>query len=147
MNYAAVVLLALLTNHTLDGATIANSGSTNAAGWTIQIRSDGQGTVMGRRFSIAPETAMRFLRDARLARDAHVAGRGCMKSVSFGTRLNVTYHGWTSPDLSCPPSSTPLAELAHDTQAIVSAAQPPVSLRRIRLPLEPRRAPTSPPSG
>jgi hypothetical protein len=144
-----VVLIAALPQprYPLDGATIANSGSTNAIGWQIEIRSDGSGVVGRHNFSVPAPQARRFLRDARAARDSRVEGRGCMKSVSFGTRLTVTYHGWTSPDLSCPAASQLLAQLARDARQIIAVAQPPVSLHRVRLPLEPRRAPTSPPRG
>ncbi len=129
----------------LDGASIVNSGSTNTVGWTIAIRSNGIGSVANRSFSVTPDVAHRFLHDAQAAREASVMGRSCMKSASFGTRLTVTYHGWTSPDLSCPATSPLLSALATDAREIVAAAGPPTSLRRVRLPLEPHRAPTNPP--
>lgn len=139
----------------LDGATIANSGSTNAAGWTITLRSDGRGSVAGsssselqagtqRSFSVDPSLAQRFLAAARAARGANAAGRPCVKSVSFGTRLTVTYHGWTSPDLSCPPASALLATLSADVSLIENAAHPPSGSRIIHVPMQPRRAPPTP---
>jgi hypothetical protein len=137
-------------NLRLDGAAIVNSGSTNTIGWRIAIRSDGVGTVSGaagpRRFSVPSGLALKFLNDAHAARDAHAAGRPCMKSASFGTRLNVLWHGWTSPDLSCPVAFAPLTALSGDVSRIVDAANPSGGMRRIRLPIEPHRAPTSPPN-
>ncbi len=134
----------------LDGATIVNSGSTNTAGWRIALRSNGLGTVSGdavaaRSFSVPSDLAVKFLNDAQSARDARSAGRPCMKSASFGTRLNVLWHGWISPDLSCPAASALLAALGNDVSRIVAAANPSGGMRRIRLPIEPHRAPTSPP--
>lgn len=144
----SVVLIATLPHaRALDGAAIVNTGSTNTLGWQIEIRSDGVGHVAQRPFSVSALQAQRFLRDARAARDAGAAGRGCMKSVSFGTRLTVAYHGWISPDLSCPAPSPLLQQLARDAQQIIAVAKPPTGLRRIHLPIEPRRAPTSPPHG
>ncbi|MHB8432400.1 MAG: hypothetical protein ACYC8W_04870 [Candidatus Tyrphobacter sp.] len=135
----------------LDGAVIVNSGSTNTVGWRIAVRSNGVGTVSGaagrRRFSVPSGLALKFLNDAQAARDAHAAGRPCMKSASFGTRLNVLWHGWTSPDLSCPVTFAPLTALSSDVSRIVDAANPSGGMRRIRLPIAPHRAPTSPPKG
>ncbi len=133
-----------------DGAAILNSGSTNTAGWRIALHANGSGTVSGeaaapRAFSIPPVLAAKFLNDAHAARDARSAGRPCMKSASFGTRLNVLWHGWISPDLSCPAASALLAALANDVSRIVDAANPSGGIRRIRLPIEPHRAPTWPP--
>lgn len=129
----------------LDGATIVNSGSTNTAGWRIAFRSDGNGSVGGRAFSVPESVTAHFFSDVHAAYEARITGRACMKSVSFGTRLNVTYHGWTSPDLSCPASSALASALANDVQQIEQIAQPPSGLRRVRLPLEPHVAPTGRP--
>lgn len=129
----------------LDGATIANSGSTNAPGWSLTLRSDGKGSVDGRRFTVPLPLAQRFFADVTAARGAAIAGRPCMKSVSFGTRLTVSWHGWISPDLSCPAGSQSAAALGQDVFRIVQIAQPPQGLRRMRLPLEPHRAPTAQP--
>lgn len=149
---AALTLLAVLAipqvasahARQLDGATIVNSGSTNTAGWSIELRSDGSASVDSRAFSLPPNLTAKFFSDIAAARDAHAAGRACMKSVSFGTRLNVTWHEWTSPDLSCPAASPSLASLANDVTQIVQIAQPPSGFRRVRLPLEPHRAEPTP---
>jgi hypothetical protein len=132
----------------LDGATIVNSGSTNTAGWTIAFRSDGRGTVTdgsSPSFSVSREIAMRFFSDVATARNGHAAGRLCMKSASFGTRLNVTWHGWTSPDLSCPSASTSLAALSEDVAHITAAASPPSGGMRRFIPPAPRRLPEQTP--
>lgn len=131
----------------LDGAAIVNSGSTNMLGWRILIRANGRGVVMpsSRRFRVERSVALRFLEDARDGKSSQITGIPCMKTVSFGTRLNVLYHGWRSPDLSCPATSDLQKALAQDVQTIVAVAQPPSGLHRIHVPLEPRRVPTNPP--
>ncbi len=139
----------------LDGATIINSGSTNTVGWSIAIRSDGRGTVTEeargmeaegatRAFSVSSDVTERFFTDIAAARDTDAIGRPCMKSVSFGTRLNVTWHRWTSPDLSCPPGSAVIATLVADVGRIVEAANPTSGMRRF-IPVEPRRLPEQTP--
>ena len=139
----------------LDGANIVNSGSTNTRGWQIKFRSDGNGVANAAgsepspfpaRTFIAPSSlVVQFFRDVEAARVANPAGRGCMKSASFGTRLTVTYHGWTSPDLSCPGQSPLLAELAGDVDSLVNIAHPPSGLLRVHMPLEPHVAPSGKP--
>jgi hypothetical protein len=137
----------LLARRRLDGAAIVNSGSTNMLGWKILVRSNGRAIVspQWRSLRVERELALRFLRDARDGKEQQITGPPCIKSVSFGTRLYVLYHGWTSPDLSCPPASDLQARLAQDVRSIVAVAHPPSGLHRIRVPLEPHRAPTNPP--
>lgn len=116
----------------VDGATIVNSGSTNTPGYTIAVRSDGSATlaVRGRlgmpanppkSFSVSSTVAQQFMDDLKAARDGHAAGQPCMKSASFGTTTRVTWHGWTSPDLQCPPGGL-LAPLARDVAQIRAAS-------------------------
>ncbi len=141
----------------VEVATIINSGSTNFTGWNLTIRSDGSGSVVPsgrgiaaqgatvRPFSVPIELAQKFFRDVRAARDANIAGTACMKSVSFGTRLNVIWHSWTSPDLSCPVTSWLGATLRDDVSKITAIVKPPTGSHRIFLPVEPRRVPSLPP--
>jgi hypothetical protein len=124
-----------------DGMTIVNSGSTNTIGWSIALRSDGTATIDARAFMVPQALAVKLFADAAAARNAHVLGRACMKSASFGTHLNVIWHGWTSPDLTCRPMSLLASTLAVDVGRITEIAQPPSGLRRIGLPIEPRRTP------
>ena len=138
----------------LDGARIVNSGSTNTLGWSVYIWSNGRGTVgtlstermanPARTFSVAPQLVRQLLRDAAAARGERAAGGHCMKSASFGTRLNLFWHGWESPDLSCPAASPALAGLARDAQQVLAVAQPEGGFRRIRMPIEPHRVPPTP---
>lgn len=117
----------------LDGATILNSGSTNASGYKIEVRADGSATVVlqnrigvtagvARPFAVPPSVAATFLADAKAARDGRAIGVPCMKSASFGTRTFVRWHGWQSPDLSCPPGDALSAALKRDVDTIVRAA-------------------------
>lgn len=135
----------------MDGASILNGGSTNAAGYLVLVRSDGQANLapapgslrqaFGRRtFRLPDALARRLLADAREAKRTRPAGSPCMKSASFGSTTSVSYHGYTSPDLECPGSGV-LARLASDVRAIVrSSGFVPAPGRRVGLPGgEPRR--------
>jgi hypothetical protein len=134
-----------------DGATIANSGSTNTAGWSIRIWSNATAACRAStqchrpQFPIPQALSQKFFRDVQAAKETRLAGRFCMKSVSFGTRLIVEYHGWNSPDLSCPTTSALGMALTEDVERIVLIAQPPNGFRRIRVPIEPHRVPSPAP--
>jgi len=87
----------------------------------------------------------RFFTDVKSAREANAPAQFCMKSASFGTRTVVTWHGWTSPDLQCPPQEASTAALAQDVRRIVAAsglAGPP---HRIGLPPSLRKIPQTTP--
>ena len=135
-----------------DGAHIVNGGSTNARGWGIWIRSNGQGGfgVQGDKlkdhpFSVDAATAARFFADVKAARNAGAVGGTCMKSASFGSRTWVEWHAWQSGDLSCPIVGGAGRALASDVGAIENAAgvTAVAPSRMIRIPNEPRRAPPS----
>lgn len=115
-----------------DGATIVDSGSTNTSGFRMDVWSDGSATVtMQNRFGTAQSEAQNFTFDQKLAKkffsDLKAARGGnatslhCMKSASFGTSTHVTWHGWTSPDLDCPPAGPLTQALVDDINAIRQA--------------------------
>jgi hypothetical protein len=134
-----------------DGATIHNSGSTNTAGFTVTLWSDGTGNVVmqggnPRVIAIAPDLTARFFTDVRAAHTESAPATHCMKSASFGTTTTVVWHTWQSPDLQCPPLSANMGALANDVQAIEAAAGVvPGSLRRIGLPPSLRKNPPATP--
>jgi hypothetical protein len=110
-----------------DGARIENSGSTNASGWTIVLRSDATGTAaVGSEtplpFHLTVSQTARFFRDVAALRRSRVAGGACMKSVSFGSRTDVVWHGWESVDVSCPQRIGAGLAVANDVTAIEAAA-------------------------
>ena len=45
-----------------------------------------------------------------------------MKSASFGSSTYVTWQGWRSPDLTCPPSDATGKSLVNDVEEIRKAA-------------------------
>ena len=125
----------------LDGAQISNSGSTNTAAFEIRVWSDGRakvsagGTTRDARIS----NARKFFDDLKAAKRTNGAAVPCMKSASFGSRTIVKYHGWNSPDLSCP-ATGPLGSVKDDVDSIVAEVK--AGGRRIYLPSnEPRRLP------
>lgn len=117
-----------------DGASIQNSGSTNTAGFTIELWSTGQTNAPK---AVPDSLARRFFSDVKAARDGRATGGHCMKSASFGYRLNVRWHGWLSPDLTCPGGSALTQALANDVAEVLQASGAESSGRR-RLPIEPR---------
>lgn len=151
----SIVLACAVLSATLqhDGATIVNSGSTNTAGYTITVWSDGTATSLVRGassptpFTVPKETAERFFSDVKAARGNGAQLQHCMKSASFGTRTVVQWHGWSSPDLQCPPFTPEVGALATDVQSLESAAniQPGSPLRRVPMPVEMRKIPTATP--
>lgn len=116
-----------------DGASIVDSGSTNTGGYTIHVWSDGTAAVtyqsrtdtapFTKSFTFSPSVAARFFIDLKAARDGKAQVERCMKSASFGTSTHVFWHGWTSPDLDCPPDDPLTSALLKDVNAIRSAGK------------------------
>jgi len=118
---------------TRDSAVIVDSGSTNTAGYKIEVWSDGTGTVAlqawrgaaaapPKKFAMAAGVTTRFFADLKAARAAKVAGSPCMKSASFGTTTHVSWHEWKSPDLDCPSENPLLSAVIKDVNAIRAAS-------------------------
>ena len=156
---AALTLLTLAAAPCrLDGARIVDTGSTNVQGFTIAVRSDGTGwwrpsTRMGQptapphTFTIAQGIARRFLDALADGRAQNVRSVPCMKSASFGHSVFALWHGWRSPDITCPLDSTEARSIATDIHAVIAASGMPAPTvgRRIGLPgNEPRRQPSEP---
>lgn len=129
----AGAMIAAARAATRDGATIVNSGSTNALGFKIDVHSDGSGSVVlqnrmgqaqsqSRSFKLPLAQTKQFFSNLEAARDGNAANEHCMKSASFGTSTHVEWHGWTSPDLDCPPADKLDAALVHDYEAIRTAS-------------------------
>lgn len=137
-----------------DGAIIHNSGSTNTAGYSIKVWSDGRGEVTmgrgpgwgtGKVFNVEPTVAERFFTNVKTARENPGTPGHCMKSASFGTTTTVQWHGWNSPDLQCPPFSPAVQAISADVRQIQAAANVDSGLHRIRIPNEPRMIPETSP--
>ena len=137
-----------------DGAEILNSGSTNFAGYTVKVWSDGSAwsvhTLRGGAPAGSPATgsvpadlATKFLSDLAAAKHSgRVVSQACAKSASFGSTLVVRYHGWTTPDLNCPGDgfATSIAADAGKIAAALKVSQ--VRTHRVpMLPNERRRPP------
>jgi len=97
-------------------ATITQSRSTNTRGYKVVIRNDGSGTaeIGGASFGLRTEPSRsqqfppRTIDTKMLQRllteigdVSRIPTGGCAKSVSFGTRTEITYAGKTSGDLQC----------------------------------------------
>jgi hypothetical protein len=100
-----------------DSAVLLDSGSTNTAGFRIEVNRSGEAVYTppprrGRQPSeeqpkprnrrIPSPLIKRFFADLDAQRPfSALPNRGCMKSVSFGTTLTVEYQGERTPDLRC----------------------------------------------
>ena len=95
-------------------ATITQSSSTNTRGYKVVIHNDGSAAaeIGGAEFAsptgrsqefppgtIDTETLRRLL--TRIGDVSKIPTGGCAKSVSFGTRTQITYASKTSGDLQC----------------------------------------------
>lgn len=130
---AAFAIAALVAASPADTATIVNSGSTNSYGYTIQVWSSGKasatlqekgGAPKGtpKAFTLPSSTVARFFADLAAARKSGAQSVPCMKSVSFGTTVHVTWQEWVSPDLTCPAKDALGQALVKDVDAIRQAA-------------------------
>lgn len=117
---------------------IVNSGSSNTAGYTIDLQEDGtvSWTVADRPHSILSTTApsptnmtsqisialtnavFRSVKQASPLNQFPI--HFCIKSVSFGTMLHVIYHGEQSPDLNCPLEDARLVALNKAVREVIS---------------------------
>lgn len=116
-----------------DSAVIVDSGSTNTLGSRIEVWSDGTAAMTlqqkvgaspppAKSFTVPMATVKQFFADLAAARKGNAATVPCMKSASFGTTTRVTWQGWVSPDLTCPPKDALGAALIADVQRIREAS-------------------------
>jgi len=112
---------------TAGEALILDSGSTNRAGYRLRVYATGwtalqQGDVPVKK-RVPAALIKRFFADLRAAGPLdRITVMRCMKSVSFGSSMQIGYHGKLSPDLSCPSSSSAARALAVDAGALADAA-------------------------
>jgi hypothetical protein len=129
----ALVIATCMAAAPLDTAVIVDSGSTNTYGFTMNVSSDGKGSVTlqtrggpsgqsPKTFTVPSATTAKFFKDVAAAKKANAATVPCMKSASFGSSIHVTWQGWTSPDLTCPPKDSVGEALVEDVDAIRHAA-------------------------
>lgn len=94
-----------------DLATIVQSGSTNTRGYKVEIHKDGSATVEFTSGSAgaSPKEFPAGTIDTRTLQQllnqvgdvSKIQTGMCAKSVSFGTRTEISYQGKTSADLQC----------------------------------------------
>jgi hypothetical protein len=128
-----------------EDAVIRNSGSTNAAGYTIVVHRDGsaeidQGGVAAYATLARPQTEWLFGKLQADAPISNLVSAHCMRSMSFGSTTRVTYRGATTGDLGCTfdPAARELKRTVEVITAQLGVAQRP---RRPIL----RFQPTAPP--
>ena len=140
----SLIILALLftsisSNNEIDLIRIVNSGSTNTAAYTIELQRNGlvQWTVTPRLHPVLSTvpTSTVTPNQSRLptvrAKTVFQAVEQaypftqykpvfCMKSVSFGTELNVIYNGQQTPDLNCPMDDQRLVNLSKEINDLIT---------------------------
>ena len=119
---------------------LRNSGSTNFPGFTITVRHDGSGTLTyeSRQGDTRPQfnnpdktfppqtfqiASVRQLL-SQIGTIKNVPDHSCMKSISFGSDITITYNGQTSGDISCIDTADPQTyqDLKKDVEALMSTA-------------------------
>jgi hypothetical protein len=126
-----VVLAAIVLQAAADTAVILNSGSTNRAGFRIEVERSGQAefTSTPRRGQAAEQVRrkvpdaliQRFYADLEAAQPlSALSAEHCAKSVSFGTTTTVEVGSERTPDISCPNARDPNTKaLMRDVDEIV----------------------------
>jgi hypothetical protein len=87
-----------------ENATIIDSGSTNRAGFRIEVGQSGvsEMTPAHRTITLPPAVVQRFYTDLEAAKPLKSLPEvHCMKSASFGSALTVAFGNDQTPDLSC----------------------------------------------
>jgi hypothetical protein len=124
------VLAAGVLGAAADTAVIVNSGSTNRAGFRIEVQRSGEaeytftprGQATERVRGKVPDALLRrFYADLEAAQPlSALPAEHCAKSVSFGTRTTVELGSERTPDISCPNASNPNTKaLMRDVGEIV----------------------------
>ena len=131
MRAIGVVLAAIVLQAAADTAVIVNSGSTNRAGFRIEVERSGQAeyTSMPRRGQAAEQVRrkvpdaliQRFYADLEAAEPlSALPAEHCAKSVSFGATTTVELGSERTPDISCPNARNPNTKaLMRDVDEIV----------------------------
>ncbi len=133
------ILFAFVSSSNENIVRITNSGSTNTAGYVIELQRNGyvKWTVAPRsRFiqSTTPSSTttqnsiqLPLVRANTIFQAIEQAApfnryppAFCIKSVSFGTALFATYNGQQTPDLNCPIEDQRLAVLSEQIHGLIS---------------------------
>jgi len=124
------VLAVLFLMNSFGQVVITDSGSTNRPGMTVTIDGKGNAEIAGRggntgKMSVDKDLHTRLIKDLEAAMPLdQMAVRGCAKSVSFGSRMFLTYKGVRSPDMSCAGQTDPaVIALQKDAQEIMALAK------------------------
>jgi hypothetical protein len=113
-------------------ATISVSASTNTHAYTIVLQTTGSAVVTQNNVTTSNKTVPlsvtdQFFNDlaANSPIDDVQTDNGCTKSASYGTTTMITYMGYTTGDVSCPPTSTsPAQTLYTDAENVESYLGP-----------------------
>jgi hypothetical protein len=126
-----LVGVTLLSASVSDTATIIDSGSTNRAGFRIEVKrsglaemiSDQRGKPVQR--NLPSTVTQRFYTDLDAAKPiSSLPAIHCMKSASFGSSLTIAIGNEQTPDLNCGDGgSAAMRNLIRDVQDIMQLFQ------------------------
>ena len=126
-----VVLAVLFLMKANSQVVVTDTGSTNRPGRTVTIdATTGKAEIADRRgikssMDLQTDLQTRLMKDVEAAMPLDkMAASHCAKSVSFGSRMFVSYKGVRSPDISCGGQTDPLTiALQKDAQEIMDLAK------------------------
>ena len=117
----------------VSSITINNSGSTNAAGFSLAVNSDGSGIMSVNNSRVASSSVKHIpigVLDYQTLQKRIVAVPAlpfkdlqCAKSVSFGFTETVIYKGETSGDLTCSPNLQSYRDVLNIVNTLITQAK------------------------
>lgn len=136
MAVVGMTLLPETPSSNAESAVIIDSGSTNRAGFRIEVKRSGiaEMTSKRRKFSSSDEpakpllqtlssaTIQRFYGDLKAAKSlAALPQVHCMKSASFGSTLTIAFGNEQTPDLNCGDGgNAAMRDLIRDVHEIIA---------------------------
>jgi len=137
---AAVFIAIVSSGNENEVVSIVNSGSTNTAGYVIELQRNGIAKwTVGRRFlpglssTSSSSTAQMSMRLSSILTNrvfralqrsmplTQFPEIDCIKSASFGPTTHVIFNGQQSPDISCPQTDNRLIALSKAVFDVISA--------------------------
>jgi hypothetical protein len=139
MRFAVIAVFFVM--NALGQVVITDSGSTNRVGMSVTIDGAGKAEIASRNgakmeMAIEEELHSRLMKDVEAALPLdQLTVRHCAKSVSFGSRMFVSYKGVQSPDISCGgQTEAAVIALQKDAEEIMALAKakmrPKITLSR-----------------
>ncbi|HEY6485159.1 MAG TPA: hypothetical protein VIX83_02105 [Candidatus Cybelea sp.] len=119
---------------------ILGSRPNDANAYQIAVGSDGRASITSasgfRPFTLPEAVVKRFFAALAASREDSASG-ACAKKAPFDATIRVSWHGWLSGDVTCPPSGPDAADavaLNNIVLEVIVLAGPPAAIPRRQLP-------------